>query len=63
MDNIQYQDELNNAGYLATEDEVRAGYSEAMLYGLVIACSIPLIMDTNLDSGESVRFILFTVVL
>lgn len=42
-----YQGELARAGLVLASDEVRAGYGESMLYGLVIACALPLISDPS----------------
>ncbi|WP_420450283.1 aminoglycoside phosphotransferase family protein [Ilumatobacter sp.] len=42
-----YRDDLAAAGVERTDDEVRTGYGAAMLYGLVIACAIPLVSDRH----------------
>ncbi|MEE2769120.1 MAG: oxidoreductase family protein [Actinomycetota bacterium] len=42
-----YRVELANAGHLATEDQVREGYAEGMLLGLVIACALPIVSDED----------------
>ena len=42
-----YRVELAGAGCQATAEEVREGYAEAMLFGLVIACALPLISDED----------------
>lgn len=42
-----YRVELADAGCQATAEEVREGYAEAMLFGLVIACALPLISDED----------------
>lgn len=40
-----YRSELAAAGVHRDADQVRAGYTESMHYGLVIACALPLIGD------------------
>ena len=40
-----YRGELAAAGVELTSDDVRAGYGESMIYGLTIACALPLISD------------------
>lgn len=43
----RYLDELRAAGVEADADEVRRGYGDAMAFGLVVACSLPLVSDPN----------------
>lgn len=42
-----YRSELRESGVAVSAEQVRAGYAESMLYGLVIACALPLIGDSN----------------
>lgn len=42
-----YRSELVAAGVHRDADQVREGYVESMLYGLVIACALPVISDSG----------------
>lgn len=43
-----YRSELRDSGIIVSAEQVRTGYAESMLYGLVIACAIPIISDPAL---------------
>ena len=43
----RYLGELHAAGVAAGADEVLRGYGDAMTFGLVVACSLPLVSDPN----------------
>lgn len=40
-----YRSDLSEAGITVSAEQIRAGYAESMVYGLGIACALPLIGD------------------
>jgi aminoglycoside phosphotransferase (APT) family kinase protein len=42
-----YRRSLAKAGLTLTDHDIRAGYGESMIYGLAIACALPLISDPD----------------